>query len=124
MKKLALTLLAFTFLVAVSVAKDKAAAKSEKVSGWVSDEKCAAKGTNASHADCAKKCADAGQKLVVVSDKGHKVYNVDNQDALKGHEGHHVRVTGSDTNGTLHVDNVDMLKDQGSSDKDKKGSGK
>jgi hypothetical protein len=124
MKKLALTLLAFTFLVAVSVAKDKAAgAKAEKISGWVSDEKCAAKGTNASHADCAKKCAEAGQKLVVVSDKGHKVYNVDNQDALKGHEGHHVRVTASDNNGTLHVDNVDMLKDQGSYEK-KKDSGK
>lgn len=120
MKKLALTLLAFTFMVGVSVAKDKAAgAKAEKISGWVSDEKCGAKGGNASHADCAKKCEDAGQKLVVVSDKGHTVYNVDNQDALKGHEGEHVRVTASNSNGTLHVDNVDKLKDQGSSDKKK-----
>ena len=118
MKKLALTMLAVAFLVSVSVAKDKAP-KSEKISGWVSDEKCGAKGANATHADCTKKCEDAGQKLVVVSDKGHKIYNVDNQDALKGHEGHHVRVTASDNNGTLHVNNVDMMKDQGSSDKKK-----
>ena len=119
MKKFALTLLAVAFLVSFSVAKDKTAGpKAQKVSGWVSDEKCGAKGTAASHADCTKKCEEAGQKLVVVSDKGHKVYNIDNQDALKGHEGHHVRVTGQDTNGTLHVDKVDMLS-QGSSDKKK-----
>lgn len=119
MKKFALTMLAIAFLASFSVAKDKAAgAKAEKVSGYITDEKCAAKGGDLSNADCAKKCEEAGQKLVVVSDKGHKVYNVDNQDALKGHEGHHVRVTGQDNNGTLHVDRVDMLK-QDSGDKKK-----
>jgi hypothetical protein len=128
MKKLGVMLLAVAFLTSFSVAKDKAAgAKSKTISGWVSDEKCAAKGTNASHADCAKKCEEAGQKLVVVADKGHTVYNVDNQDALKGHEGHHVKVTGQETNGTLHVDKVDMLSQgngtKGDKDKDK-GKGK
>jgi hypothetical protein len=116
MKRFALTLLAVAVLASFSIAKDKAAgAKSEKINGWITDAKCAAKsgGGDLSNADCAKKCEEAGEKLVVVSDKGHKVYNVDNQDALKGHEGHHVRVTGSDTNGTLHVDNVEMLKNQG-----------
>ena len=38
---------------------------------------------------------------------------MDNQDALKGHEGHHVKVTGKLDNGTLHVDNVAMLKQGG-----------
>ena len=121
MKRFALTLLAVAFLASFSMAKDKdkaAGAKAEKISGWITDAKCAAKtGGDYSNADCAKKCAEAGEKLVVVSDKGHKVYNVDNQDALKGHEGHHVRVTGSDSNGTLHVDNVEMLKNQGSDKK-------
>lgn len=112
MKKIALTLLAFAFIASMSFAKDAKApkAKTEKINGWVSDSKCAAKGANAEHADCAKKCAAAGEKLVVVSDKDHSIINVDNQDALKGHEGHHVRVTGTMDNGNLHVSKVDMLK--------------
>ena len=61
------------------------------------------------NAACAKKCAEAGSKLVFVSEKDKSVINVDNQDALKGHEGHHVSVTGKLDNGTLHVDNVAML---------------
>ena len=47
---------------------------------------------------------------MLVSDKDKSIVNVDNQDALKGHEGHHVSVTGKLDNGTLHVDKVAMLK--------------
>jgi len=111
MRKIALMLLAATFLVTVSVAKDAPKGKSTKMTGWVSDEKCGAKDID--NADCAKKCAEAGSKLVFVSEKDKSVINVDNPDALKGHEGHHVRVTGKMDNGTLHVDKVDMLKESG-----------
>ena len=111
MKRIALSLIAVAFLVSISVAKDKAPnAKTEKVSGWVSDAKCAAKGASADHAACAKKCEEAGEKLVVVSDKDKSVIPVANQDALKGHEGHHVRVTGTMENGEMTVSKVDMLK--------------
>jgi len=112
MKKLALAVLAVAFLASMSLAKpndDAAKAKKEKISGWINDAKCGAK----VNADCAKKCADAGEKLVVVSDKDHKVYPVENQEAVKDHAGHHVRVTATENNGTLHVEKVDMLKDQG-----------
>ncbi len=113
MRRVVLMLLAAAFLVSVSVAKDAASkGKATKINGWVSDEKCGAKDID--NADCAKKCAEAGSKLVVVSEKDKSVINVDNQDALKGHEGHHVRVTGKMENGTLHVDKVDMLKQSGS----------
>ncbi len=114
MKRLALTLLSIAFLASFAAAapKDK---KAEKISGYVSDEKCGAKDVN--NADCVKKCAEAGSKLVVVSEKDHKVFNVDNQDALKGHEGHHVRVTAENNDGTLHVDKVDMLKQDKEKDK-------
>src|ERR1051326_661203 len=114
MKKLGLLLLAIAFLASFSIAKDKAAGpKATTVSGWITDENCAAKkDADLSNADCAKKCEEKGAKLVVVSDKDHAVLNVDNQDALKGHEGHHVKVTGKLDNGTLHVDKVDMLKNQ------------
>ena len=107
MKKLMLVLFAVAFLTSASLAKDKAP-KETKMSGWVSDEKCGAKDID--NADCAKKCAEAGSKLVFVSEKDKSILNVDNQDALKGHEGHHVSVTGKVDNGTLHVDKVAMLK--------------
>src|ERR1700749_1524366 len=107
MKKLLLVLFAFAFVTTAALAKDKAP-KETKMSGWVSDEKCGAKDID--NADCAKKCAEAGSKLVFVSEKDKSIINVDNQDALKGHEGHHVRGTGKLDNGTLHVDKVAMLK--------------
>lgn len=75
--------------------------------GWVSDAKCGAK----FNADCAKKCAEAGQPLVLVtSDK--KVIEVANSDALKAHAGHHVTVTGEMKDGKLNVTKVEMAKDQ------------
>ena len=108
MKKLLLVLFAVAFLTSASLAKDNKAPKETKMSGWVSDEKCGLKDID--NADCAKKCAEAGSKLVFVSEKDKSILNVDNQDALKGHEGHHVSVAGKLDNGTLHVDKVEMLK--------------
>ncbi len=108
MKKVALTLVAFAFLALVSLAEDKT---SGAMSGWITDAKCAAKGGDLSNSDCAKKCAANGEKLVFVTDKDKKIMNVDNQEALKGHEGHHVSITGKVDNDTLHVDKVSMLEE-------------
>jgi len=77
--------------------------------GWVSDAKC---GASKIDADCVKKCEEAGSPLVFVSDKDKSVLQVANQDALKGHEGHHVRVKGSVDGDTLTVSSVTMLKSQ------------
>ena len=114
MKRIALMFLAITFLASVSMAQN-AKPKATKMSGWVSDEKCGVKDID--NADCAKKCAENGSKLVFVSEKDKSVLNVDNQDVLKGHEGHHVSVTGKLDNGTLHIDKVAMLKEPGSKKK-------
>ena len=111
MKKIAFAVFAMALMASLSFAKTKDAApkaKQEKINGWISDAKCGAK----VNADCAKKCADAGEKLIVVSDKDKKIYQVEHQDAVKEHAGHHVRVTATDDNGTLHVEKVDMLKNQ------------
>ena len=83
-------------------------AKSGSWNGWVSDEKCGAK----VDADCAKKCIGAGQKMVFVTDKDKKVIPISNPDALKGHEGHHVKVKGSVKDGALTVASASMLKNQ------------
>jgi hypothetical protein len=37
------------------------------------------------------------------------VLTVENPDALKGHEGHHVAVTGKVSGDSIHVDDVSML---------------
>ena len=83
--------------------------KSTTVNGWITDAKCGAKGANAAGEACTKKCVAAGAKMVVVTDGDSKVLAVDNPDALKGHEGHHVAVTGSVTKDSIHVDSVKML---------------
>jgi ribosomal protein L14E/L6E/L27E len=75
----------------------------------VVDDKCAAKGANASAEACTKKCLAAGAKMVVVTDGDQKVLTVSNPDALKGHEGHHVAVTGHVDASSIHVENVKML---------------
>jgi len=122
MKKLLLVVLALFLSVSVGAASNpkgtkKAAAadsgmgKAATLTGWVSDEKCGAANASADKADCAKKCIAAGQKIVFVTDKDKKVLNVQNPEVLKGHEGHHVKVSAhvDESAGSIHVMNVSML---------------
>ncbi len=103
MKRMAV-LTGFVFLLSLMV---WASPKSSKMTGWVSDSMCGAKGTTASHAACAKKCIGGGQKVVFVSDKGQKVMQVANQDALKDHAGEHVSIEAStNADGSLRVSKV------------------
>jgi len=100
------------FLVAVALTAFLAAgalAKSGSWTGYVSDAKCGAK----VNADCTKKCAEAGEKLVFVNDADKSVIAVSNPDVLKGHEGHHVKVQGKLDNNTLTISQVSMVQDQG-----------
>jgi hypothetical protein len=110
MKKLLVICFALSLLflmVAVVSADDMG--KSQTVNGWVSDSKCGAKGANAGAEACTKKCIAGGASAVVVTDGDNKVLTVDNQDALKGHEGHHVAVTGHIKGDAIHVESVKML---------------
>lgn len=80
----------------------------ESWTGTIADEHCGAKHTAATAADqaCAKKCIDGGAAAVFVA--GDKVYKIDNQDAIKGHEGHKVTINGKMSGDTIHVDSVKM----------------
>ena len=102
MKKILATL-TLTLAMAVAV---MAAPKEGSWTGYVSDAKCGAK----VDAACAKKCADAGEARVFVNDSDKSVLKVANQDSLKGHEGHHVKVQGSVEGDTLTVASVSMAK--------------
>jgi hypothetical protein len=80
----------------------------ESWSGTISDEHCGAKHAAASEADmkCTASCMGRGAAGVFVV--GDKVYKIDNQDAIKGHEGHKVTINGKLTGDTIHVDSVKM----------------
>ena len=105
MKRAVVTFVAFAFLATIALSQQKAPG----MTGWVTDAKCAAKGGDLSNADCAKKCAERGEKLVFVSDQDKKIMSVANQDALKGHEGQHVMVTGKVADGALTVDSISAI---------------
>lgn len=102
---LCLLLCMVCFVVSFAAAGDK----SSTVNGWVSDSKCGAKGANAGAEACTKKCLAGGASMVVVTDGDQKVLAVDNPDALKGHEGHHVAVSGQVAGDSIHVMSVKML---------------
>ncbi len=110
MRKLAVVLMMLCMVLAMAAfASDKAKAGKTSMTGYISDEKCGAK----VNADCAKKCIEGGQKAVFVNDADKSVVAIANPDKVKGHEGHHVTVTGSVTNDELHIDSLKMAKESG-----------
>jgi hypothetical protein len=107
MRKLFLLSVAAAF-IAVTVSMSFAG-DAQTVNGWITDSKCGVKGAKAGAEECAKKCIGAGAAAVVVSDADQKVLTIDNPDAIKGHEGHHVAVTGHVDGDKIHVDSLKML---------------
>jgi len=71
----------------------KAAAKDKAMSltGWVKDE---------------------GGKTVFVNDKDKQSWNIENMDAVKGHEGHHVKVKAklNEADHSLNVEKLTMMR--------------
>lgn len=110
MKKLLLVCIALCLVLFVASALwADDMGKDQTVNGWVSDSQCGAKGAHAGAEACTKKCIEGGAKMVVVTDKDKKVLTVDNPDALKGHEGHHIAVTGQVNGNSIHVESAKML---------------
>jgi hypothetical protein len=109
MRKILVLCLAICFVFALTAMGFDEMGKSTTVNGWVSDSQCGVKGANASAEACTKKCLDHGAKMVIVTDKDQKILAVDNPDALKGHEGHHIAVTGHVGADSIHVESAKML---------------
>src|SRR5512147_3051066 len=78
------------------------------MTGYIVDSKCGAKAAHEGNEACTKKCLEAGAKPVFVDDNTKEVLNISNPDAIKGHEGHHVTITGAVENGSVKVENVEM----------------
>jgi hypothetical protein len=99
----------FAVMILLGVTTTMALAGAEKGSwtGKVSDAKCAPKAS----VECSKKCIESGQPVVFVDDKDGSVIQVANQDVLKEHAGHHVKVDGTVEDKKLTVDKVSMIGD-------------
>ncbi|HYA95555.1 MAG TPA: hypothetical protein VEC95_04715 [Terriglobales bacterium] len=80
-------------------------AKDQRWTGFVSDAKCGAK----VDAACAKKCIEAGEKVVFVNDGDKVVIPVANPDALKQYAGQHVLVEGKLENNQLTVSRAKVV---------------
>jgi hypothetical protein len=112
MRRLFPLITAFVLLFAMA-----AWAADNTMTGYIVDEKCGAKGAHAGAEACSKRCIEGGSAAVLVTDGKNDVVKIHNQDAIKGHEGHHVKVTGSMMDGELHIDKVEMVADKNAKDK-------
>jgi hypothetical protein len=109
MRKVFVLCLAICFVFALTAMAFDDMGKSATVKGWVSDDKCGAKGANDKAEACTKKCLAAGAKMVIVTDTDQKILMVDNPEALKGHEGHHISASGTVKGDSIHVDSMKMM---------------
>lgn len=84
------------------------AAFAETWSGTISDAHCGAKHADASEASmkCVASCTKRGEAPVFVV--GDKVIEIANPEAVKGHEGHKVTITGSMKGDKVQVESVKM----------------
>ena len=86
-----------------SASTDKKVAKAEK-----KEAKAAEKGKDMSLTGWVK---EEGGKDVFVNDKDKQTWEISNQDAVKGHEGHHVKVKAKldESSHSLTVDKLTMM---------------
>jgi hypothetical protein len=100
-----------TLALCVAFSFSAFASNSTTVTGWVTDPMCGAKHAKEGSEACVKGCSEKnGGKLAIVTDGDSKVWAVENSEALKGHEGHHVKITGAPNadKGTFKVETVAM----------------
>jgi len=107
--------LAVLAMVCAMVTIVKAEDKTMTWTGWISDSHCGAKGMAADHKACAEKCVkEKGASYVFVDEKTKAVFNIHNQDAVKGDDlGMEVKLTGHKMDdGALHVDSIAAAKSE------------
>ena len=96
-------------------------ALAEKMTGYISDDKCAASGSKAAKAtdwispdlfeSCVKKCMKGGSTMVFVTED-NKVLKLDAASTQKAlpHMGHRVSLSGTVDNGSLKIDEIASIK--------------
>ena len=115
MKRL-LTLL-FTFVITASLSlmaqepasKDQTAGDKKVDKAEKKEAKAAEKGKSMSLTGWVK---DQDGKTMFVNDKDKQAWNISNMDAVKGHEGHHVKIKAklNETDHSVNVEKLTMLR--------------
>jgi hypothetical protein len=109
------------FAVATMVALGSLSAMAGEMTGYLSDEKCAASSAKAKTAaewinpaafeGCAQKCVKAGSPVVFVTED-NKILKIDpaSKEKVTSLIGHKVTVTGNVDGGTLKIDTIASVK--------------
>lgn len=106
-KRLLICAVGLLVVAGLSLGADKG--KEGSWTGWVTETRCGAKGDNANHAACTKKCVDTlGQKYALYNPADKKVYVLDPQDKAATHAGHYVTVKGTVEGDTITVSSIEM----------------
>lgn len=103
-------------VLAAALARAGDAAATGKYTGWLACNACSEKrvangGSTAPNRDCSQKCIREGDPMVFYDEATKTLLRVDNPDAGKGQESHHIEVTGTvDAKAkTIHVASIKVL---------------
>lgn len=107
-KRMVVLVVALVFVAGLGLAA--MAASESSWTGHINDSMCAAKNIDGA---CAKKCVDEhGAKYVFVNDGDSKIFNLDPQDKVAAHAGHHVTIKGAADGDTIKVSEISMAPDK------------
>jgi len=126
MKRLLTLLFAFLVTASLSLAAQEAANKDQSSSNDKKVQKAEKKEANAAQKGKDMSLTgwvrDQGGKTVFENDKDKQSWDISNPDAVKGHEGHHVKVKAKldESNHSLTVDKLSMLRKSKQSGEEKK----
>src|ERR1051326_6321580 len=127
MKRLLTLLFAFLISAALSVAAKEPATKDQSSTNDKKVQKAEKKEANAAQKGKDMSLAgwvrDQGGKTVFENDKDKQSWDISNPDAVKGHEGHHVKVKAKldEANHSLTVEKLSMLRKGKQSAEEQKG---
>lgn len=116
MKRLGVSLFAIVLWFSLAaIAQDTAAQKSTETGQSSTTSKTKNKAGKLEHLK--GKISDDGKSLT--TDKDNKTYTIENTDAVKGHEGHDVRVSGhvDPSNNSIHVMSLKMAGEKAAKNK-------
>jgi hypothetical protein len=108
-KRIVVLAVALAFVAGLGLAA--MAASEGSWTGHINDSMCAAKNIDGA---CAKKCVEEhGAKYVFVNDGDSKIFNLDPQDKVAAHAGHHVTIKGTADGDTIKISEISMAPDKG-----------
>ena len=104
-------LCAFAVLFAISFSLAGAASEEKNWTGWITDTSCGARGNNAGHAECAKRCVGRGEKYALYTSDEGKLYVVEPQEKVADYAAKEVKVKGTLEGKTIKIISIEKVGD-------------